>query len=92
MVSREKLAEYPSGMPFKAMQASSYNRASVAPNQPGWFADSDGVFCIRTEKNSKGKPSGADGKTAVRVSSPRFGAVCFYYGLDNTTAVISISI
>ena len=55
MVSREKLAEYPSGMPFKAMQASSYNRASVAPNQPGWFADSDGVYCIRTEKNSKGE-------------------------------------
>jgi hypothetical protein len=36
---------------YKSLQASSYNRASVAPDKPGWFADSDGVNWIREEKN-----------------------------------------
>lgn len=85
MVSREKLAEYPSGMPFKAMQASSYNRASVAPNQPGWFADSDGVYCIRTEKNSKGETEWVLMEDSGPGVITKIWAVCFYYGLDNTT-------
>src|SRR5574344_2151191 len=85
MVSREKLAEYPSGMPFKAMQASSYNRASVAPNQPGWFADSDGVFCIRTEKNSKGETEWVLMEDSGPGVITMILEVCFYYGLDNTT-------
>ena len=36
---------------FSSLQSSSYNRASVAPDQPGWFADSDGVAWIREEMN-----------------------------------------
>lgn len=36
---------------YKSLQSSSYNRASVAPDQPGWFADSDGVAWIREETN-----------------------------------------
>ena len=55
MVDREKLTEFPTDVPYRTLQASSYNRASVAPDQPGWFADADGVSCIRTEKNNKGE-------------------------------------
>ena len=35
--------------PYTQQQASSYNRASKAKGQPGWFADSDGTGFIRTE-------------------------------------------
>ena len=46
--------------PYQSLQASSYNRASVARDQPdqgtgGWFADSDGTGCIRVEKNARGE-------------------------------------
>lgn len=35
MVDREKLTEFPTDVPYRTLQASSYNRASVAPDQPG---------------------------------------------------------
>jgi len=35
---------------YESLQASSYNRASVHRDQPGWFADSDGLGFIRTEE------------------------------------------
>ncbi len=46
--------------PYRSLQASSYNRASVARDQPdqgatGWFADSDGTGFIRIEKNARGE-------------------------------------
>ena len=46
--------------PYQSLQASSYNRASVARDQPdqgtgGWFADSDGTGFIRVEKNARGE-------------------------------------
>lgn len=85
MVNREKLAEYPGAVSYQTLQASSYNRASVSPDQPGWFADSDGVFCIRTEQNTNGETEWVlmedDGPGAII----KIWAVCFYYGLDNTT-------
>jgi hypothetical protein len=34
---------------YRSLQASSYNTASVAPDKPGWFADSDGIGYIREE-------------------------------------------
>jgi hypothetical protein len=34
---------------YESLQASSYNRASVHRDKPGWFADSDGTGFIRTE-------------------------------------------
>src|SRR5665647_152523 len=37
---------------YRSLQASSYNRASVSPDKPGWFADSDGVSWIREESNN----------------------------------------
>ncbi|MGC3958524.1 MAG: hypothetical protein QM813_11455 [Verrucomicrobiota bacterium] len=35
---------------FTCHQASSYDRATVAPNQPGWFANSDQNQFLRTEQ------------------------------------------
>lgn len=35
MVDREKLAEFPAEIPYRTLQASSYNRASISPDQPG---------------------------------------------------------
>jgi hypothetical protein len=48
MVSADSLALFPSPT-YDSLQASSYNRASVHRDQPGWYADSDGVGFLRTE-------------------------------------------
>jgi len=50
MVDRDALAHWPEPE-YQCKQASSYNRASVAPDKPGWFADSDGIGFIREEEN-----------------------------------------
>ena len=49
MVDRDSQARSPE-IRWKSLQASSYNRESVARDKPGWFADSDGISCIRTEE------------------------------------------
>jgi len=36
---------------YHSLQASSYNRASVRRDQPGWFADGDGTGFLREETN-----------------------------------------
>jgi len=54
MVNRESNAKWPE-REFKGLQISSYNRESISPNKPGWFADSDGIGYIREEKNSEKK-------------------------------------
>lgn len=83
MVNRKKLTEWPETS-YRTLQASSYNRESVSPDLPGWFADSDGVYCIRTEEKN-GETEWVlmedDGPGAIT----KIWAVCFYYGLDNTT-------
>ena len=53
MSNRDTLAQFPHPA-YESLQASSYNRASIARDQPdqgtgGWFADSDGTQFIRTE-------------------------------------------
>lgn len=48
MIDRERLARLPDPA-YRSLQASSYNRQSVHRDQPGWFADSDGLGFIRTE-------------------------------------------
>ena len=40
---------------FTCRQASSYDRGTVAPNQPGWFANNDQNQFIRTEKTIEGR-------------------------------------
>ena len=53
MVDRDRLPQLPT-MPFIAGQASSYDRASIAPDKPGWFANHDFGMYIRTE-TSRGR-------------------------------------
>ncbi len=49
MIDRDRLAQFPTPE-YESLQYSSYNRNSVPPpGSPGWFADSDGTQCIRTE-------------------------------------------
>ena len=48
MTDPDRPARFPE-TEYLSLQASSYNRASVAPDRPGWFADSDGIGYIREE-------------------------------------------
>ncbi len=48
MTDRDLMAQYPA-VNYQSLQASSYNRESVVPDKPGWFADSDGIGYIREE-------------------------------------------
>ena len=50
MIDRDALAKAPV-YPFLLKQASSYDRASKTPDQPGWYANKDGDGFIRTEVN-----------------------------------------
>lgn len=84
IVDREKITEFPTITPYKTLQASSYNRASISPDQPGWFADSDGVFCIRTEKNKNGETEWVLMEDNGPGVITKIWAVCFYYGLNDT--------
>jgi hypothetical protein len=56
MANPEALARFPRPG-YRQLQASSYNRKSVARDQAdqtvnGWFADSDGVSCIRPDERN----------------------------------------
>lgn len=48
VVNSNQLARYPNPF-YRQLEASSYNRASVSPFKPGWFADSDGSGYIRKD-------------------------------------------
>lgn len=50
MLDRDRLARL-AEPPFRCAQASSYDRDSVAPDQPGWFANDDRSEFMRTEIN-----------------------------------------
>lgn len=51
MTSRENLTYFPSKA-YNLRQFSSYNRESVSPGKPGWFANNDMSHFLRVEKNS----------------------------------------
>jgi hypothetical protein len=51
MADREALARFPSPE-YTCRQFSSYDRATIAPDKPGWFANWDRSMFIRTETNS----------------------------------------
>jgi hypothetical protein len=81
MTDPGRMARFPS-REYQSLQASSYNRESVSPDQPGWFADSDGVSWIREELN--------DGKTEYVVMEhagpgciTRLWTPFFYYDFNN---------
>ncbi len=48
MTSVEESARYPA-IPYKCLQVSSYDRSSVSPDQPNWFANNDGFGIERTD-------------------------------------------
>lgn len=81
MTDRSRMAQFPV-KEYRSLQASSYNRESVSPDKPGWFADSDGVAWIREETRQ--------GKTEYVVmehSGPgcitRLWTPFFYYDFNN---------
>lgn len=83
MADRDNITRFPRNG-YKTLQASSYNRESVSPDEPGWFADSDGIGFIRTEL--------VDGNTEWVIMEDegpgvitKIWAVCFYYDLQDTT-------
>jgi len=54
MVDRSRLARLDSPA-YTCREFSSYNRASVAPDQPGWFANRDQNQFLRSETNDNGR-------------------------------------
>ena len=54
MVDRSRPAEWPDPA-YTCRQASSYDRGSVAPDKPGWFANWDRSHFVRVEENDGGK-------------------------------------
>jgi hypothetical protein len=83
LTNTSAIAQWPSSE-HQSLQASSYNRASVAPDQPGWFADSDGVSWIREEMNNGKKEfviMEHDGPGCIT----RMWTPFFYYGFNNRT-------
>ncbi|MEX0313069.1 MAG: glycoside hydrolase family 172 protein, partial [Allomuricauda sp.] len=83
MVDREQITRFPETN-YQTLQASSYNRESISPDKPGWFADSDGIGFIRIEENN-GKKEWVIMEDEGPGVITKIWAVCFYYGLDNTT-------
>ena len=83
MIDRDKIAQFPE-IAYSCRQASSYNRESESPDLPGWFADSDGEGFIRTEEINGQKEWVLMEDEGPGVIT-KIWAVCFYYGLQDTT-------
>ncbi|MDN5211364.1 DUF2961 domain-containing protein [Fulvivirgaceae bacterium BMA12] len=83
MIDRNSIAQFPE-VAYQCKQASSYNRESESPNLPGWFADSDGEGFIRTEEINGQKEWVLMEDEGPGVIT-KIWAVCFYYGLQDTT-------
>ena len=83
MVDRKQIAIFPESN-YQSLQASSYNRESISPDKPGWFADSDGIGFIRTEENNGIKEWVIMEDEGTGVIS-KIWAVCFYYSLNDIT-------
>ena len=83
MIDRDALARWPKPV-YQQRQASSYNRASKKRDGPGWFADSDGVGFIRTEKRG-----GRTEWVLMEHTGPgcltRIWTPFFYYGFNERT-------
>ena len=69
---------------YKSLQASSYNRESISPDKPGWFADSDGTGYIR-EETIKGKKEYVIMEHNGPGCITRMWTPFFYYNFDNRT-------
>ncbi|MBN1422505.1 MAG: hypothetical protein JXP34_27255, partial [Planctomycetes bacterium] len=80
MVDRDRLARLPDP-PYVSRQASSYDRGSVAPDAPGWFANRDTAQFIRIEERR-----GREEKVMMEADGP--GAIVrFWMGAVDGPAV-----
>lgn len=77
------VASYPSPN-YRSLESSSYNRQSVAPSKPGWFADSDGTGFIKKDTiNGKIEYVIMEHKGPGCIT--RMWTPFFYYALGNHT-------
>lgn len=78
--------------PYKALQASSYDRKSVAPDKPDWFANDDWGQYIRDEVNGGRKEhvmadiTGPGTITRLWSANPS-GTIRFYFDGSNTPGI-----
>lgn len=54
MIDRDVLARFPAPA-YTCSQASSYDRGSVAPGEPGWFANMDRSHFVRVDEHADGR-------------------------------------
>lgn len=80
MADRMATAHWPL-IEYRSLQASSYNRESVSPDKPGWFADSDGISWIR-EEIINGKKEYVIMEHQGPGCITRMWTPFFYYGFD----------
>lgn len=72
MTSYDEMTRYPA-LPYRSMQQSSYDRRSVSPDRPGWFANDDGEGFIRLEEHN-GRKEKFFSKTKVPAPLPVYGS------------------
>lgn len=83
MADRDALARWPQP-PYSSKEFSSYDRRSVSPDQPGWFANHDEGNFLRTEDHRGRKERvmmDADGPGAI---------VCFFKASTDPSATVRI--
>ena len=83
MIDREALARWPSPA-YTAREFTSYDRASVSPDKPGWFANTDFGNYLRTEDNHGRKEyvmMDVDGPGAI---------VCIFKATTDPTAIVRV--
>lgn len=86
MVRYDAVARWPSPQ-YTCRQASSYDRAEVAPDKPGWFGNADNSQFIRTEERDGHRENvmlDADGPGAIvrfwlTTDARREGVMRFYF-------------
>jgi hypothetical protein len=71
MVDYDNIACWPL-QEFKVRQASSYDRARIAPDKPGWFSNNDGSNYVRTEIHD-----GREERVLIDVDGP--GAIVRFF-------------
>ena len=94
MVDVESIARWPEHE-FTGKQASSYDRAKIAPDKPGWFANIDNTQYIRTEETEGRKENvmmEADGPGAIvrfwlTAGGPKDGILRIYLDGDKAPAI-----
>ena len=96
MVDVESIARWPQHE-FTCKQASSYDRAKVAPDKPGWFANKDNTQYIREEDNEGRREQvmmdaagpGALVRFWLTAGGEKDGVLRIYLDANNTPVVTS---